>query len=78
MAYGHDLLQRGFYEALWSAPPLTAKMGALIEAGGVALLTEGACCQDTLKTFLLLGDPLTTVRVYPGAIPELYLPLIRK
>lgn len=78
VAYGHDLLQRGFYEALWSAPPLTAKMGALIEAGNVALLTEGACCQDTLKTFLLLGDPLTTVRVYPGAIPELYLPLIRK
>lgn len=78
VAYGHDLLQRGFYEALWSAPPLTAKMGALIEAGGIALLTEGACCQDTLKTFLLLGDPLTTVRVYPGAIPELYLPLIRR
>lgn len=78
VAYGHDLLQRGFYEALWSAPPLTAKMGALIEAGSIALLTEGACCQDTLKTFLLLGDPLTTVRVYPGAIPELYLPLIRK
>lgn len=78
VAYGHDLLQRGFYEALWSAPPLTAKMGALIEAGNVALLTEGACCQDTLKTFLLLGDPLTTVRVYPSAIPELYLPLIRK
>lgn len=78
VAYGHDLLQRGFYEALWSAPPLTAKMGALIEAGSTALLTEGACCQDTLKTFLLLGDPLTTVRVYSGAIPELYLPLIRK
>lgn len=78
VAYGHDLLQRGFYEALWSAPPLTAKMGALVEAGSVALLTEGACCQDTLKTFLLLGDPLTTVRVYPSAIPELYLPLIRK
>lgn len=78
VAFGHDLLQRGFYDALWSAPPLTAKMGALIEAGSIALLTEGSCCQDTLKTFLLLGDPLTTVRVYPSAIPELYLPLIRR
>ena len=78
VAYGHDLLQRGFYKALWNAPPLTAKMGALIEAGNLELLTQGACCQDTLKTFLLLGDPLTTVQVYPGAIPELYLPLVRR
>ncbi|MCE7980506.1 MAG: hypothetical protein DYG89_04885 [Caldilinea sp. CFX5] len=78
VAYGHDILQRGFYKALWNAPPLTAKIGALIEAGNVELLTQSACCQDTLKTFLLLGDPLTTVRVYPGAIPQLYLPLVRR
>ena len=78
VAYGHDLLQRGFYEALWAAPPLTAKVGALIEAGNIELLTQGACCQDTLKTFLLLGDPLTTVRAYPNAIPEVYLPIIKK
>lgn len=76
VAYGHDLLQRGFHDALWTAPPLTAKMGALIEAGNTALLTQGGCCQDTLKTFLLLGDPLTTVRVYSGTINQLYLPLI--
>ena len=78
VAYGHDILQRGFYKALWNAPPFTAKIGALIEAGNVELLTQSACCQDTLKTFLLLGDPLTTVRVYPGAIPQLYLPLVRR
>lgn len=78
VAYGHDILQRGFYKALWNAPPFTAKIGALVEAGNVELLTQSACCQDTLKTFLLLGDPLTTVRVYPGAIPQLYLPLIQR
>jgi hypothetical protein len=44
----------------------------------VELLTQIACCQDTLKTFLLLGDPLMTVRVYPGAIPQLYLPLAHR
>ncbi|MBX3014750.1 MAG: hypothetical protein KF832_24735 [Caldilineaceae bacterium] len=78
VAYGHDLLQRGFYSALWAAPPLTAKMGELIEAGNIALLTQGACCQDTLKTFLLLGDPLTTVRVYNAPLAEFYLPVIRR
>jgi hypothetical protein len=78
VAYGHDILQRGFYKALWNAPPFTAKIGALIEAGNVELLTQSACCQDTLKTFLLLGDPLTTVRVYPSAIPQLYLPLVQR
>ena len=78
VAYGHDILQRGFYKALWNAPPLTARIGALIEAGNVELLTQSACCQDTLKTFLLLGDPLMTVRVYPGAIPQLYLPLAHR
>ncbi len=78
VAYGHDILQRGFYKALWNAPPFTAKIGALIEAGNVELLTQSACCQDTLKTFLLLGDPLTTVQVYPSAIPQLYLPLVQR
>ena len=78
VAYGHDLLERGFYNALWAAPPLTARMGALIEAGNIELLTQGACCQDTLKTFLLLGDPLMKVRVYPAAVPQLYLPIVSR
>lgn len=78
VAYGHDLLQRGFYNALWAAPPLTAKIGALIEAGNIELLTQGTCCQDTLKTFLLLGDPLMTVRAYPKAVTALYLPIVSR
>lgn len=78
VAYGHDLLQRGFYNALWAAPPLTAKLGALIEAGNTELRTKGACCQDTLKTFLLLGDPLMTVRAYPNQVTELYLPIVNR
>lgn len=78
VAYGHDLLQRGFYRALWAAPPFTAKIGALIEAGNTELITQGACCQDTLKTFLLLGDPLMTVRAYPNEIPQIYLPFVQR
>lgn len=78
VAYGHDLLQRGFYNALWTAPPFTAKIGALIEAGNTELITQGTCCQDTLKTFLLLGDPLMTVRAYPNEIPQIYLPFVQR
>ncbi len=78
VTYGHDLLEQGFYKALWAAPPLTASIGALVEAGNIELLTQGACCQDTLKTFLLLGDPLMRVRAYPAAIPQLYLPIVNK
>ncbi|MEZ4865468.1 MAG: C25 family cysteine peptidase [Caldilineaceae bacterium] len=78
VAFGHDLLQRGFYKALWTTPPMTAKIGALVTAGYTELLTQGTCCQDTLRTFLLLGDPLMTVHVWPQAIPTLYLPIIEK
>ncbi len=57
-AYGHDLLQRGFYRQFWS---LTGdkRLGALTQAGYLALFAEKACCQESLRTFVLLGDPLT-------------------
>jgi len=76
VAYGHDFLQRGFFEALWSAPSGTAHIGELIEAGYTKLLTEDSCCQDTAKTFLLLGDPLTKARAYPDKIEGIYIPLV--
>jgi len=78
VAYGHDLLQRGFYEELWNAPPLSAPIGQLLEAGYTKLITESACCQDTAKTFLLLGDPLTKARVWPDALTGIYLPLVNR
>jgi hypothetical protein len=78
VAYGHDFLQRGFFEKLWSSPSGTARLGELIEAGYTKLLTEEACCQDTAKTFLLLGDPLTKARVYPDKIYGIYLPTINR
>jgi hypothetical protein len=66
VAHGHDTMQRGFYRALWAAPPQSAKLGQLTAAGYLALFTTGSCCQDTLATFALLGDPLTTARVQPA------------
>lgn len=75
VAHGHDALQRGFYRALWSAPS-GASLGALTQAGYLELFTTGSCCQDTLRTYALLGDPLTVPRVL---VPRrVFLPAVRR
>ncbi|MCB0063617.1 MAG: hypothetical protein KDE19_15950, partial [Caldilineaceae bacterium] len=78
VAYGHDLLQKGFMEKLWSMPSRTARIGELVEAGYTKLQGEQSCCQDTLKTFILFGDPLTKVQVRPEKVEGLYLPIINR
>ncbi len=78
VAYGHDFLQRGFFEKLWSAPANTLHLGELIETGYTKLLTEDTCCQDTAKTFLLLGDPLTKAQASRDKIYGLYVPTVRR
>ncbi len=76
VAHGHDALQRGFYAALWAAPPMQAKLGELLAAGYNELLTKSTCCQDALKTFVLLGDPFTPARLL---VPNsLYLPIVNR
>src|SRR5262249_46752139 len=76
VAHGHDKLQQAFYSALWAAPPLSATLGQLTAAGYLELFTTGSCCQDTLATFALLGDPLTPARVLPAR--RIYAPLVRR
>jgi hypothetical protein len=76
VAHGHDALQRGFYRALWAAPPLSATLGQLTLAGYLELFTAGTCCQDPLATFVLLGDPLTKARVQPAR--RVFLPAARR
>jgi hypothetical protein len=76
VSHGHDVMQRGFYRALWAAPPLSASLGQLTSAGYLELFTAGTCCQDTLATFALLGDPLTKARVQPARWA--FLPLGRR
>ncbi|MFL5802814.1 MAG: C25 family cysteine peptidase, partial [Roseiflexaceae bacterium] len=74
VAHGHDSLARGFFAALWAAPPQRAALGELVRAGELELFTHGNCCQDTLRTFVLLGDPLTSARVMPAE--RTYLPVV--
>jgi hypothetical protein len=77
VSHGHDSLQRGFYLALWDEQAPSAALGRLALAGYTELFTRGGtCCQDTLRTFLLLGDPLTELRVQPAE--RLYLPRVQR
>ena len=77
VAHGHDTLQKGFYDKLWSQPPQKAKMGALTQAGYLAVASSpsaSTCCGDVNYTFLLLGDPFTPLRIQ--AIDTLQLPSV--
>lgn len=77
VSHGHDALQRGFYLALWDEQAPSTMLGRLTLAGYTELFTRGGtCCQDTLRTFLLLGDPLTELRVQPAN--RVYLPHLQR
>ncbi|NNJ12282.1 hypothetical protein EKD04_018310 [Chloroflexales bacterium ZM16-3] len=76
--YGHDALQRGFLGTLWAAPqgsPPT--LGSLATAGYQELFDTKGCCQEALRTYVLLGDPLTPVRTQTG-VHEVALPLVQR
>jgi hypothetical protein len=77
VAPGQRALLRGFYGGLWLAPREQGRIGDLIQAGYLDLLGTTDCCRDMLRTFLLLGDPLTPVRVVPG-LRDLGLPMVRQ
>jgi hypothetical protein len=74
--FGHEALQRGFYTALWAAPG-EGRLGELTMAGYAELFAASACCQETISTFVLLGDPLTVPRVDVTA-QLTHLPLVRR
>lgn len=81
VSYGHDKLQRGFFQALWSTVPevgieRAVPLGALTEAGFQELFTGSACCQEAISTYALLGDPLTPLRVTAGT--RVMLPLVQR
>jgi hypothetical protein len=72
--HGHDLLAQGFDNALWHANTPQPTIGQLALAGYVELYTKGNCCQDSIWTYIVLGDPLTGVRVIPGY--RTFLPMV--
>ncbi|MEZ4677246.1 MAG: C25 family cysteine peptidase [Caldilineaceae bacterium] len=78
VAHGHDYLQRGFFRKLWNSSAGSLRIGELVEAGYMELFSDSSAPQDPTKTFLLLGDPLTKVQVYPEDIYGIYLPTISR
>ena len=74
VAYGHRQLLLGFVEALWSTPSPTP-LGQLVTAGYARLATSGEA-PASLRTFLLLGDPLTSAAARP--LYRLDVPLVQR
>ena len=78
VAHGHSYLQKGFVSELRNSPPNSQRMGALVKAGYDALLFSPTSSLDALKTFVLLGDPLTTMRANVGFDNGTFLPAVRR
>ncbi len=81
VSHGHDFLARGFLNQLWGTQPGTARLGELVQAGYLSLFQGAyACCGDSIRTYLLLGDPLTKARVsFTWAPPKrIFVPLVNR
>ncbi|HEU4328750.1 MAG TPA: C25 family cysteine peptidase [Roseiflexaceae bacterium] len=77
VARSHSLLQRGFYKALWSGPPQRSPLGTLAAAGYLEVFGQAdQVGVYPIRTFALLGDPLTPARVAP--IQPIYAPVVVK
>lgn len=79
VAHGHDYLQTGFVSKLRHSPPNSQRMGELVAVGYNHLLTSPLTGSlDALKTFVLLGDPLTVVRANVGFDNGVFLPTAQR
>jgi hypothetical protein len=76
VAQGHFALERGFHETLWAKQGGRSRMGDLVMGGYLEQYTKSACCDDVRRTFMLMGDPMTRVRI--GEIDGAYLPLVAR
>jgi hypothetical protein len=75
--FGHDALERGFITALWATQPNRPQIGDLTLAGYLELFTAGGRGQESLRTFVLLGDPRTRAQVQATGVEEVFLPIVR-
>lgn len=72
----HDLLAKGYFRKLYAtSTPQT--IGALTSAGFLELSSKNIGHYDMLRTFTLLGDPMTRIRTGPAVYPT-YLPVTRR
>ncbi|MCS7060688.1 MAG: C25 family cysteine peptidase, partial [Anaerolineae bacterium] len=78
--YGHLFLQQGFYRALWSAAPFSARLGDLTRAGQRELISNADFLSHMAQTHVLLGDAAMRVRVAPTTAMswpyQMYVPAV--
>lgn len=75
VAHGHDLLNEGWWQRMWSNPRQT-QIGTGVLAGLLHLFSDGGCCQDSLQSSILLGDP--NILLQHQERQAIYLPAIVK
>lgn len=76
VAFGHDTLQTGFYRQFWNNTGGDRRLGSLAQAGYLTLFADGLCCQESLRTFLILGDPLTLPQA--AAAQHMWMPSVMR
>jgi hypothetical protein len=75
VVHGHEQLQEGFFALLFDPKVQNPRLGDLLDAGYLQVMYYGASNEDILRTFLLLGDPLTRVRYRAGT--GAFLPVVQ-
>ncbi|WP_141508883.1 C25 family cysteine peptidase [Candidatus Chloroploca asiatica] len=81
VSYGHNQLHQGFFEALWATPSNQASLGTLTLASLHNLAANSDLNTGPLFTYLLLGDPLTHVRLHDhdeAPHNRLFLPVVNR
>jgi hypothetical protein len=69
---GHDILNRGFFNALFQSGDGFLTLGMATQAGKIDLFSTGTN-QDLMDTYLLFGDPATRIAFDFTAVNDDYL-----
>ena len=71
---GHFYLSRGFFDALFADGQHT--LGAATTAGKLEVYTHSSSSDYLVQTYVLLGDPATTLDLETEIVYGVYLPII--
>jgi hypothetical protein len=76
-AHSHDKLQEGFFDLMFSQVNKPMRLGELTEAGYIEVLIEAPSNDYVLRTFVLLGDPLTRL-TYTQFDKDVFTPIVAR
>ncbi len=75
VAYVNEIVLHGMLKSLRGADGAPVLLGEMFAAGQNELRVEAKCCQEALRTMVLLGDPLTRIRTQ-ASVRSVLLPLV--